>query len=94
MTDQVNTEAATEETQAPQQPSFTPDDLVNAVIFLDEAAEQGAFKGWDKQQKALHARQRLVMFAQHWQATLEEASKQALAKAEGEAAPAATEGGE
>lgn len=61
--------------------TFTPEDLVQAIVVIDEAAKEGAFKGWESYQKAINARERLVMFANQWTETLKEANKQALAQA-------------
>lgn len=83
--------------QAQQQiPSFTPDDLVVAVQLIDEAVGQGAFRSWELLQKASVNRGRLVLFAQHWQNTINAASEQTLAEAAGTApqAEAAVEEGE
>lgn len=54
---------------------FTPDDLAAAVILIDLAADEGAYKGWEKIQQAMNTRQRLLLFHNHWKAQLEETSK-------------------
>ena len=59
-------------------PTFTPDDLVAAIMLIDEGANNGAFKGWEMIQRSMHTRIRLHAFAQHWQKTIEEASAEAL----------------
>lgn len=72
----------TENPQGQQQiPAFTPDDLVLAIQLIDEGVNQGAYKGWENVQKAMQARTRLLMFAQHWQNTINQATEQSLAQA-------------
>ncbi len=46
--------------------AFTPDDLRAAVILIDYACEQGAFKGWDNIQKAYTVRERINAFVEQW----------------------------
>lgn len=70
----------------PQIPAFSPEDLVQAILLIDEGVNQGAYKGWETVQRAIAVRARLLLFAQHWQGTLD-AAKQAE-----EAAAAAAEG--
>ena len=72
--------------QTPQAQAFTPEDLVNAVVLIDEAVNQGAYRGWEQVQKAAATRAKLLAFAQNWQATIEAQQRQA---AEAEAAAAA-----
>ncbi len=45
---------------------FTPDDLFAAVMIIDHACNQGAFKGWENIEKAYAVRERLVKFAEQW----------------------------
>lgn len=84
----------------PQIPAFQPEDLVQAILLIDEGVNQGAYKGWETVQRAIAVRARLLLFAQHWQGTLD-AAKQAEEEANGiapdattEAAPEAAEAGE
>lgn len=46
--------------------SFTPDDLRAAVILIDYACEQGAFKGWENINKAFAVRNRIASFVEQW----------------------------
>jgi hypothetical protein len=46
--------------------AFTPDDLRAAVILIDYACEQGAFKGWENIQKAFTVRNRIAAFVEQW----------------------------
>ena len=45
---------------------FTPDDLIAAVMLIDMACEQGAFKGWSNIEKAFTVRERILKFAEQW----------------------------
>ncbi len=74
-------ETTVDGTQETQIPTFTPDDLIAAITLIDEAANNGSFKGWELMQRAIHTRIRLHAFAQHWQKTIEEASTDVLNKA-------------
>jgi hypothetical protein len=67
----------------PQIPAFSPEDLVQAILLIDEGVNQGAYRGWETIQKAIAVRARLLLFAQHWQGTLE--AQQKAAEGEGEA---------
>lgn len=78
---------STENTEqpTPSQPNpFGPQDIVNTVMLLDEACEAGAFKGWEQIQKAFNIRNRLLQFAQSWQATTERLEAEAAAAAANE----------
>ncbi len=55
----------------PQLDSFTPDDLRAAVILIDYACEQGAFKGWDNINKAFTVRNRINAFVEQWESVSE-----------------------
>jgi hypothetical protein len=55
----------------PQIPAFSPEDLVQAILLIDEGVNQGAYKGWETIQRAIAVRARLLMFAQHWQGTID-----------------------
>lgn len=52
--------------QLPTLDTFTPDDLLAAVMLIDFAADQGVFKGWENMNKAFIVRTRLANFAQQW----------------------------
>ncbi len=79
-----------------QVPAFTPEDLVAAVGLIDEAVNQGSYKGWEMIQRASQVRTRVLLFAQHWQKTIQSATDEALAAATAGATeavtPAATDG--
>jgi len=49
---------------------FTPDDLLAAVMLIDLACQQGAFKGWDNINKAYTVRERILAFAEQWKAAV------------------------
>ena len=73
----------------PQIPQFSPEDLVAAIQMIDEGVNQGAYKGWENIQRAIAVRARLLLFAQHWQGTIEaqqQAEAEAAAAAEAETA--------
>ena len=75
----------------PQIPAFSPEDLVQAILLIDEGVNQGAYRGWETVQRAIAVRARLLLFAQHWQGTIDaqkQAEEAAAAAAEAEAAPA------
>jgi hypothetical protein len=55
----------------PQIPAFSPEDLVQAILLIDEGVNQGAYKGWEQVQRAIAVRARMLMFAQHWQGTID-----------------------
>jgi hypothetical protein len=81
----------------PQIPAFSPEDLVQAILLIDEGVNQGAYKGWETVQRAIAVRARLLMFAQHWQGQVDaanEAQKQAEEAAKGEAADAEAPAGD
>jgi hypothetical protein len=86
MTDKTDTP-----TEQPQIPAFTPEDLAAAVGLIDEGVNQGAYKGWEAVQTAANVRQRLMLFAQHWQNTINSASEEALKAAAPVSAPASEE---
>lgn len=46
---------------------FTPDDLTAAVMLIDHACQEGAFRGWELINQAQAVRNRLLEFAQSWQ---------------------------
>jgi hypothetical protein len=71
----------------PQIPAFSPEDLVAAIQMIDEGVNQGAYKGWENIQRAIAVRARLLLFAQHWQGTIE-AQQRAAGEAAGETADA------
>ena len=73
----------------PQIPAFQPEDLVQAILLIDEGVNQGAYKGWETVQRAIAVRARLLLFAQHWQGTLDaaKAEEEANAAAAGETSP-------
>lgn len=52
--------------QLPTLDTFTPEDLLAAVMLIDYAADQGVFKGWENMNKAFIVRSRLSNFAQQW----------------------------
>lgn len=58
-------------TEVPQIPAFSPDDLVQAILLIDAGADQGAFHGWEQVHRAIAVRSRLLLFAQHWQGTID-----------------------
>ena len=64
--------------------TFTPDDLINAVKALDVAADNGGFRGWEQQQKALMAREKLVMLIKNWQDAIEDTARINLEQAASE----------
>ena len=66
----------------PQIPAFTPEDLVQSILLIDEGVNQGAYKGWEQIQRAIAVRARLLLFAQHWQSQIDSVNPPA------EAAPA------
>jgi hypothetical protein len=68
----------TEQTQQAQ--GFTPEDLVQAVLLIDEGVNQGAYRGWEQVQKAAATRAKLLAFAQNWQATIEAQAAQSVAE--------------
>lgn len=68
----------TEQTQQAQ--GFTPEDLVSAVLLIDEGINQGAYRGWEQVQKAAATRAKLLAFAQNWQATIEAQAAQSVAE--------------
>jgi hypothetical protein len=85
----------------PQIPAFSPEDLVQAILLIDEGVAQGAYRGWETIQRAIAVRARLLMFAQHWQGTIDAANPEAANSeaAEGESTEVAgdepaTEAGE
>jgi hypothetical protein len=55
-------------TTTPTLENFTPDDLRAAVILIDFACEQGAFKGWENINKAFTVRNRILAFVEQWAA--------------------------
>ncbi len=59
----------------PNPASFTPDDLRAAVILIDYACEQGAFKGWENINKAFAVRNRIASFVEQWAAISESESE-------------------
>lgn len=61
-------------TANPTLENFTPDDLRAAVILIDFACEQGAFKGWDTINKAFTVRTRIAAFVEQWAAITEPAT--------------------
>lgn len=69
----------------PQIPAFSPEDLVGAIQLIDLGVNEGAYKGWENIQRAIAVRARLLLFAQHWQGTLEAQRQQAEAAAAAEA---------
>ena len=76
----------------PQIPQFSPEDLVQAILLIDEGVNQGAYKGWETIQRAIGVRARLLLFAQHWQGTIDAQNAAAEAEAAADAdveAPAA-----
>ena len=54
----------------PQMIEFTPDDLHAAVMLIDHACQQGAFKGWENIEKAYTVRERILAFANQWQSAV------------------------
>lgn len=56
----------TDPDNTPTLESFTPDDLQAAVILIDYACEQGAFKGWENINKAFLVRNRIAAFVKQW----------------------------
>ena len=60
-------------------PYFTPEDLRAAVILIDHACDEGAFRGWANMQRALEVRNRLLIFADQWSSA---ASQTTLTKGE------------
>jgi hypothetical protein len=88
-TDTQNT--AEQPQQAAQLPQFTPDDLVQAVVLIDAACTAGAFKGWEDIQKAFAIRNKLLVFAQMWAETAQQAqtAQQATTEVATEAAATA-----
>lgn len=76
----------TPETPQPQEqeiPAFTPDDLLAAVGLIDEGINQGAYKGWELVQRAAAVRQRFLLFSQHWQNQINNASAETFNSASG-----------
>lgn len=68
-----NTEQPTQHDAPNQETSaFTPDDLIQTVMLIDEACADGAFKGWDQIQRAFTIRNRVLQFAQSWKQTIDE----------------------
>lgn len=55
---------STNETPAPV--VFTPEVLRAAVMLIDHAAENGAYKGWENMQKAFWVRQNVNAFVEQW----------------------------
>lgn len=55
---------------APAMIEFTPEDLQAAVMLIDLACQQGAFRGWENIEKAYTVRERLLAFANQWQAAV------------------------
>lgn len=74
----------------PQIPAFSPEDLVAAIQMIDAGVDVGAYKGWEAIQRVIAVRARLLLFAQHWQGTIE-AQRQAEEAANGETPAAETE---
>jgi hypothetical protein len=63
----------------PSLESFTPDDLRAAVILIDYACEQGAFKGWENINKAFLVRERINNFVEQW-ASISEPTPETIAE--------------
>lgn len=54
---------------------FTPDDIHAAIMVIDLACSQGAFKGWENINKAYVVRERLMAFATQWESILTPSTK-------------------
>jgi hypothetical protein len=46
--------------------SFTPDDILAAVMLIDHACNEGAYRGWEIVNTAYSVRSRLIEFAESW----------------------------
>ncbi len=57
-------------TVSPTMIEFTPDDLLAAVMIIDLACQQGAFRGWDNIEKAYTVRERILAFAEQWKSAV------------------------
>lgn len=55
--------------------TFVPDDIFAAVMLIDHACNQGAFKGWENIEKAFGVRERLLKFAESWQSMIPDAKE-------------------
>lgn len=62
----------TETTEPSDNGEFGPDDLVQAVLLIDEGVSQGAYRSWETIQRAAKVRAKILAFAQQWQAAIEQ----------------------